>query len=261
MAVKTEAAALTVRTAALLTTPEAVAVMLEFRMKAPAFLPVAKPDALIVAAEALLEAHVSATPVMVPPNWSLAVAVNCWVPAAAIVAAAGATTMDVRIGAKPATVKTAVLLVTPEAEAKMFAVRAPAPAFLPVAKPEALIVAAAELLEFQAKATPVMTAPNWSRAVAVNCWAPAAPIVADAGVMAMDVRTGTTALTVKTAALLVRPAAEAVILEAVGPAPVLLPVAKPVALIAAAEGLLEFHVTETAAIAAPNWSLGVAMNC
>ncbi len=75
--VRTEAAALTVKTAALLVIPEAEAVILEVREEDPVFLPVAKPDALIVAADALLEAHVKATPDMVAPFWSLAVAVNC----------------------------------------------------------------------------------------------------------------------------------------------------------------------------------------
>ena len=53
---KSKAVALTVKTAALLVTPAAEAVMLEVSEAAPVFTPVAKPEAEIVAAEALLEA-------------------------------------------------------------------------------------------------------------------------------------------------------------------------------------------------------------
>ena len=56
MEVRTEAAPLTVKTATLLVTPAAEAVMLEVSEAAPVFTPVAKPEAEIVAAEALLEA-------------------------------------------------------------------------------------------------------------------------------------------------------------------------------------------------------------
>ena len=66
----TAAGALTVKTAALLVTPEAEAVMLEVRAEAPVFAPVAKPEALIEAADALLDAHVNVMPDMFAPNWS-----------------------------------------------------------------------------------------------------------------------------------------------------------------------------------------------
>ena len=64
------------------------------------------------------------------------------------------------------------------------------PAFLPVAIPEALIADAAGLLVAQLMMTPDILAPNWSFAVAENCCAPLAAIVAAVGVMAMDVNTG-----------------------------------------------------------------------
>ncbi|MEK6689214.1 MAG: hypothetical protein AABZ01_12250, partial [Gemmatimonadota bacterium] len=57
--------------------PEAEAVMTVVRVVVLVFLPVARPEASIVAAVALLEAHVRATPDMVAPNWFLTVAVNC----------------------------------------------------------------------------------------------------------------------------------------------------------------------------------------
>ena len=63
----------TVRTAAALVTPEALAVMLLL----PAATPVAKPELLIVATLVLLEAQVNVTPLIGLPLASLAVAVNC----------------------------------------------------------------------------------------------------------------------------------------------------------------------------------------
>ena len=165
----TTSGALTVKTAALLVTPEAEAVILEVSAAAPTLAPVARPEALIEAAEALLEAHVRVMPAMFAPNWSLGAAVNCWVPLEEIVAAEGVMTMEVRTEAAPLTVKTAALLVTPEAEAVILEVSEEAPVFLPVARPEVLIVAAEALLEPHVIVTPDMVAPNWSLAVAVNC--------------------------------------------------------------------------------------------
>ena len=90
----------------------------------------------------------------------------------------------------PLTVRRAALLVTPEAEAVILEVSAVVPVFFPVARPAALIVAADALLEPQFRVMPDIVAPNWSLAVAVNCWVPLEEIEAAEGVMEMEVSTG-----------------------------------------------------------------------
>ncbi|HVA55535.1 MAG TPA: hypothetical protein VNI53_07045 [Gammaproteobacteria bacterium] len=81
---------LTVRAAAVLVTPEALAVTLVL----PAATPVAKPVLLIVATPALLEAQVKLTPLMVLPEESMAVAMNCWAAPTAMLTLVGDTVME-----------------------------------------------------------------------------------------------------------------------------------------------------------------------
>ncbi|HVA55092.1 MAG TPA: hypothetical protein VNI53_04725 [Gammaproteobacteria bacterium] len=80
----------TVKAAAVLVTPEAVAVMVAL----PADMPVATPLLLIVATEVLLEAQAKLTPLIVLPEESMAVAVNCWVAPTAMLALVGAIVIE-----------------------------------------------------------------------------------------------------------------------------------------------------------------------
>jgi hypothetical protein len=131
-AIDTSVAAVTVSVAVLLVTPLDAAVMFE----APRATPVAKPELVIVAIPVADEFHVAlAVKSAVLESVYVPVAVNCCVRPFAIVALAGVTAIDTRVGA--VTVSIAVLLATPAIAALIFV----APAVNATATPKPLIVA------------------------------------------------------------------------------------------------------------------------
>ena len=146
--------------------PERVAEMTEV----PLATPVANPDALIVAVAVVAEAHVTwavmSCVVFGPPALVyVPVAVNCFVPPAAMVGSAGVTAMDTSVLAG-VTVSTAAFEVIPRSEAVMFAV----PAATPMAVPPEAIVAIAEFEDVQVTAiVSSCVVPSLKRPVAVNC--------------------------------------------------------------------------------------------
>jgi hypothetical protein len=107
----------------------------------PAATQVAMPVALMVAAAVLELVHVAEELMLaVEPSPYVAVAVNCCVPPATMLAVAGVTAMLDSVFATAVTVSVAVPL-TPLSDAVMVV----APAATPVARPAALMVAAAVL--------------------------------------------------------------------------------------------------------------------
>jgi hypothetical protein len=138
---------------------------------------------------------------MTLPNWSRPVAVNCRVPPVWTEALVGATLIEVRTGVAAVTVTLAVLLRPPLAAVT---VNGP-PGVVAENKPLELIVPPP--LTDQVKiGCGLMTLPNWSRPVALNCWLPPVWTEAVAGATLIDVSTGVTgAVTVTLAVLLTMP--------------------------------------------------------
>lgn len=149
----------------------------------PAVSALARPLALTVATAVLSEAQVMVA-ANGEPNWSNAVAVNCWVLPAMTEAAAGLTVMVVSIGGG-VTVRGAEAI-RPPAETEMVAL----PTASALARPLWLTVATAVLFEDQV-ATAANGAPYWSSIVALNWAVPPTAAEADAGAMLREVSAGT----------------------------------------------------------------------
>jgi hypothetical protein len=199
----------------------------------PAATPVAMPEALIVAAAVLEDAHVT-LPLRSCVVWLLnvPVAVYAWVIPAAIEAVVGVTAIETSTA--DVTVRVAPGEVTPLCVAAIVVV----PAAIPVAIPEALMIAAEVFVELQA----TLLVKFWvvwllKVPVAVYAWVLPAAINAVAGVTAIDTSTG--GVMVSVAPGEVMPFCAAVIVVV----PVATPVARPEMLIVAAGVFEEVHVT------------------
>src|SRR4029078_9446420 len=131
---------------------------------------------------------------MTLPNWSRPVALNCWLPPTWTEADAGLTLIDVRTGVTAVTVTLAVLLTPPLAAVT---VNGP-PGVVAENSPVALMVPP-PLNEQLKGGRGLMTVPNWSRPVALNCWLPPAWTEADAGLTLIVVRTGVVGVEATTA--------------------------------------------------------------
>ena len=229
------------------TTPPLVAVIVE----EPTFRVVAKPAALIVATVVVPEAHVT-LPVRfcVELSLNVPVAVNCCVFPAATDGFAGVTAMDVSTAAVK--VNEVVPLTAPEVA---LIVTGP-PAFTPVAKPAALIVATVVSDELQVT-EPVKFCVELSLnvPVAVNCCVLPAGIDGFAGVTAID--DSVAAVTVN----VVEPTT-APLVALIVDVPTFTAVANPAALIVAFAGVPDAHVTlPVRSCVELSLNVPVAVNC
>jgi hypothetical protein len=211
---------------------------------------VASPAALMVAVAGVPEAHVTLVVMFcVVPLLSVPVAVNCRVSPAAIDKVAGVTAMETKVGG------VTVRVVEPEMFPEV-AVIVVAPAATAVASPAVLIVAAAGVLEFHvALEVRFSVVPLLSVPVAVNCRV--SPVASEelAGVTAMDTKVAAVAVSPVDPWMLPEVAVMVVVPGATA-------VASPAALIVAAAGVLEAHVTLAVSFCVvPSLNVPVAVNC
>jgi hypothetical protein len=145
----------------------------------PAALAVARPLLLTVAVDVLDEVQVTCVVIFwVVESEYVPVAVNCWVVPAALLAVAGVTAMEDRVG----TVRVAV----PDLPLKV-AVMVEEPAATPVARPLLLTVAVDVLDEVQVTFVVIFWVEESEYVpVAVNCWVSPAGTLAVAGVTAIE---------------------------------------------------------------------------
>jgi len=217
----------------------------------PAFTPVAKPEALIVATVVVPDAHVT-LPVKscVELSLNVPVAVNCCVPATMMEGVAGVTAIDDSVAAvtvnvvEPTTLPLVALIVD-------------VPTFRVVAKPEALIVATVVVPDAHVTLLVRFCVElSLNVPVAVNCCVFPAATDGFAGVTAMDVSTA--AVNVNEVVPMTAPD---VALIVTGP-PAFTPVAKPAALIVAMVVSDELQVTELVRFCVElSLKVPVAVNC
>ena len=114
----------------------------------------------------------------------MAVAVNCFVPFAATLADVGDTLMLVRTGGGAVTVTLAVPLTPPLAAVTVYG----PPAVLPALKSPLPPIVPPPLTVQVKTGWDARTAPNWSDALAVKVWVPAAATEVEGGATLMPVR-------------------------------------------------------------------------
>ena len=228
-------------------TPPTVAVI----VVEPASTPVANPDELMVATEALLLVHVNVLPDIIVLSESKAVALNCWVPPSLIDTDDGLNVTRATTGGDSVTVSVAV----PDTPSTV-ALIVVEPASTPVTNPDELMVATEALLLVHVNVLPDIIVLSESKAVALNCWVPPSSIDTDDGLNVTRSTTGGGSVTVNVA---VPDTPSTVALIVVEPASS--PVANPDELMVATEALLLVHVNVLPDIIVLSESKAVALNC
>jgi hypothetical protein len=145
----------------------------------PGAIPVASPVVLIIATPAALFCHVKVTLLSTFPFTSFAVAVNCWVWPALMLALMGESETDVTGVLEFTTVTTAAALLIPEVEAVICA----EPSLWAVTTPVLSTLAISGALLSQVNVAPLIAFPLESFAVAVNDSCALMAMKAFAGVM------------------------------------------------------------------------------
>ncbi|MDE2999460.1 MAG: hypothetical protein OXU79_10340, partial [Gemmatimonadota bacterium] len=160
----------------------------------PASTPVANPDALMVATEALLLVQAKVLPDIIVLSEVKAVALNWWVAPSSIDTDDGLTVTRATTGGDSVTVNVAV----PDMPSTV-AVIVVEPASTPVANPDALMVATEALLLVQAKVLPDIIVLSEVKAVALNWWVAPSSIDTDDGLTVTRATTGGDSVTVNVA--------------------------------------------------------------
>src|SRR6266478_5496450 len=210
---------------------------------------VARPVMPIVATPGVAEAHVTLASTCVELSLNVPVAVNCCESPLAVDGFVGLTLIDCSTAA--VTVSTAVFEVIP----LWVALMSLEPMATPVARPVALIVAAAVLEEVQVtELVRFWVVPSLKVPVAVNCCESPLAIEALAGAMVIDCSTA--AVTVSSVEPLMLPLVAEIV-----DVPVPTVVAKPVALIVATVAVPDAHTALLSTCAELSLNVPVAVNC